>query len=72
MKAVLVNGDAGFIGSKVVRHLYPRYPEYRLRVVDALTYAGSIQASPNRALGSKRYEFSCGNVCNGELFDTLV
>jgi dTDP-glucose 4,6-dehydratase len=72
MKTVLVTGGAGFIGSNFVRHLFKKYPEYRILVVDALTYAGSIQNSPDGALGSRHYEFWYGNICNGELIDTLV
>jgi dTDP-glucose 4,6-dehydratase len=72
MKTILVTGGAGFIGSNFVRRLYAKYPEYRLLVVDALTYAGNVQNCPNGAIGSKRYEFWHGDVRNGELMDTLV
>jgi len=72
LKTILVTGGAGFIGSNLVRHLYEKYPDYRILVVDALTYAGSVQNSPNGAFGSKRYEFWYGDVRNGELMDTLV
>ena len=72
MKTILVTGGAGFIGSNFVRHLYNKYPEYRLLVVDALTYAGNVQNCPQGAMGSGRYEFWYGDVGNGELMDTLV
>jgi dTDP-glucose 4,6-dehydratase len=72
MKTILVTGGAGFIGSNFVRHLYNKYPEYRLLVVDALTYAGNVKNCPEGALGSDRYEFWYGDVRNGELMDTLV
>ena len=72
MKTILITGGAGFIGSNFVRHLYRKYPDYRLLVVDALTYAGNVHNCPDGALGSKRYEFWYGDVRNGELMDTLV
>lgn len=72
MKTVLVTGGAGFIGSNFVRHLYNKYPEYRILVLDALTYAGSIENLPEGALSSDRYEFWYGDVRNGELVNNLV
>jgi dTDP-glucose 4,6-dehydratase len=72
MKTILITGGAGFIGSNFVRHLYQTYPDYRLLVVDALTYAGNVGNCPDGAMGSGRYEFWYGDVRNGELMDTLV
>jgi dTDP-glucose 4,6-dehydratase len=71
MKTILVTGGAGFIASNFVRWIYERYP-YRILVLDALTYAGSVQNCPDGAFGSDRYEFWYGDVRNGELMDTLV
>lgn len=72
MKTILITGGAGFIGSNLVRHLYQKYPDYRLLVVDALTYAGNVHNCPDGAMGSGHYEFWYGDVRNGELMDTLV
>src|SRR5215468_1091086 len=71
-KTILVTGGAGFIGSNLARHLYTKYPEYRILVLDALTYAGSIANLPDGARQSERYEFWYGDVRNSELIDTLV
>jgi len=73
-KTVLITGGAGFIGSNFARYLYTRYPDYRMIVLDALTYAGSVENLPvniNEHNG-ERLSFWYGNVKNGELVDTLV
>jgi dTDP-glucose 4,6-dehydratase len=41
-KTLLITGGAGFIGSALVRHLMQN-SDYDLTVVDALTYAGSLE-----------------------------
>jgi len=73
-KTILVTGGAGFIGSNFVRHIYNKYPDYRIIVLDALTYAGSIENLPININGNsnERLSFWYGNVKNGELVDTLV
>lgn len=74
MKTILITGGAGFIGSAFTHHIYQKYPEYRIIVVDALTYAGSIEnlPVPTWTENNERFEFWYGNVVNGELMDTLV
>src|SRR4051812_19783298 len=72
MKTILVTGGSGFIGSNFVRHIYHKYPDYRILVVDALTYAARTENGPNGAAKTDRYEFWYGDVRNGELMDSLV
>ncbi|HSB71880.1 MAG TPA: GDP-mannose 4,6-dehydratase [Candidatus Methylomirabilis sp.] len=74
MKTVLITGGAGFIGSNFVRHLHSRYPDYRLIVLDALTYAGTVENLPPefRDMHNSQFAFWYGNVRNAELVDTLV
>ncbi|HEX8949592.1 MAG TPA: GDP-mannose 4,6-dehydratase [Dissulfurispiraceae bacterium] len=73
-KTILVTGGAGFIGSNFVRHIYGKYPGYRIIVLDALTYAGNVENLPvniNEHNGD-RCVFWYGNVRNAELVDTLM
>jgi dTDP-glucose 4,6-dehydratase len=73
-KTVLITGGAGFIGSNFVHYLYDKYPDYRIVVLDALTYAASVENLPPVALTKpeSRVRFWYGNVMNAELVDTLV
>jgi dTDP-glucose 4,6-dehydratase len=74
MRTILITGGAGFIGSNFARHLYQKYPDYRLVIVDMLTYAGSVQnLSPDlNQRPDDRVQFWYGNIRNGELIDSLV
>ena len=76
MKTILVTGGAGFIGSNFVNYLYKKYSDYRIIVLDALTYAGNVENLPidiNRIDNNEnRVIFWYGNVVNAELVDTLV
>jgi dTDP-glucose 4,6-dehydratase len=40
---ILVTGGAGFIGSAYVRHRLETHPEFTVRVLDKLTYAGRVE-----------------------------
>lgn len=74
-KTILITGGAGFIGSNFVRHIYNRYPNYKIIILDALTYAGHVGNLPinlNENNHDDRISFWYGNVRNGELVDTLV
>lgn len=73
-RTVLVTGGAGFVGSNFVHHIQKRYPDYRVIVLDALTYAGSTDNLPAemRDIGNGQYRFWYGNICNAELVDSLV
>src|SRR3990172_2095527 len=72
LKKVLITGGAGFIGSNLVEYLFNRYPDYKLIVLDALTYAGRLDSIPEGIKSSPRFEFWHGNVCNSELVNALV
>ncbi len=73
-KSILITGGAGFIGSNFVTGLLNEYPDYRLIVLDALTYASSISYLPiaEGVSNNSRLEFNYGNVRNAELVSSLV
>jgi dTDP-glucose 4,6-dehydratase len=75
MKTLLITGGAGFIGSNFVHHLYEKYSDYRILVLDLLTYAGSVDNLPagfHEATANGRMEFWYGDVRNAALVDSLV
>jgi len=39
---LLITGGAGFIGSNFVRYILKKYPDYKIVVLDKLTYAGNL------------------------------
>jgi dTDP-glucose 4,6-dehydratase len=72
VKTLLITGGAGFIGSNFVRYIYKKYPGYKIIVLDALTYAGSINNLPENSFKNERFEFWYGNVLNADIVDALV
>ena len=74
MSTILATGGAGFIGSNFVRHIYKHYPDYRILVLDLLTYAGSVENLPVgfHEVDNGRLQFWYGDVRNASLVDTLV
>jgi dTDP-glucose 4,6-dehydratase len=68
MKTILITGGAGFMGSNFVRYMMNKYHNYKFLILDALTYAGSMDNIPR----DPRIQFWFGNVRNAELVDTLV
>jgi dTDP-glucose 4,6-dehydratase len=73
-KCILITGGAGFIGSNFVHYLLDKYPDYRISIVDTLTYAASVENLPFHGLPipDGRVEFWYGNVCNAELINARI
>ncbi|MCD8524028.1 MAG: dTDP-glucose 4,6-dehydratase [Saccharospirillaceae bacterium] len=71
MNSLLVTGGAGFIGSNFALYWLETYPQDKLVVLDALTYAGnranlaSVEQHPN-------FTFVHGNICDTGLVETLL
>ncbi|NEP57128.1 MAG: dTDP-glucose 4,6-dehydratase [Symploca sp. SIO2G7] len=67
---ILITGGAGFIGSNFVHHWCNRYPEDRIVVLDALTYAGNYKNLAPLA-GHKNFRFVQGDICNRPMVEAL-
>lgn len=71
MKTLLVTGGAGFIGSNFVLYWLKTYPEDKVIVLDALTYAGnrdnleSVENHPG-------FSFVHGDICDTPLVEKLL
>jgi dTDP-glucose 4,6-dehydratase len=71
MKTLLVTGGAGFIGSNFVQYWLETYPEDKVVVLDALTYAGNL-ASLKPVENNTNYSFCHGNICDTDLVESLL
>jgi dTDP-glucose 4,6-dehydratase len=70
-KNLLVTGGAGFIGSNFVNYWYENYPDDKIVVLDALTYAGNRQNLVNLE-NSPNFVFVQGDICDRQLVDNLL
>lgn len=68
---LLITGGAGFIGSNFVHHWCQQYPQDRVIVLDALTYAGNRQTLADLE-GKDNFRFVQGDICDRELIDSLL
>ena len=59
---ILVTGAAGFIGSHFVRLLAHERPDWEVRVLDKLTYAGRLEN-----LEGLQFEFVEGDICDSNI-----
>jgi dTDP-glucose 4,6-dehydratase len=66
---MLITGGAGFVGANFVHYTVRHHPEFTVRVVDALTYAGRRD---NLDPVAGRVEFVHGDICDAGLVDRLV
>ncbi|MCS7049126.1 MAG: dTDP-glucose 4,6-dehydratase [Verrucomicrobiae bacterium] len=66
---VLVTGGAGFIGSNFVRFALERHPDWRITVLDKLTYAGNLA---NLDDIRDRIGFVRGDIANRSDVEPLV
>jgi len=67
---LVVTGGAGFIGSNFVHHVLAKNPEWRLVVLDKLTYAGNLK-NLEPALQQGRCEFVQMDICEAGVSDQV-
>jgi len=68
---LLVTGGAGFIGANFVHYWLTKYPDARIVVLDALTYAGN-PANLHRFSADPRLRFEKGDVVDEALVEALM
>ena len=71
MSNLLVTGGAGFIGANFVHYWMNAYPQDKVVVLDALTYAGN-KANLDPVAGNPNFVFSHGDICDTALVETLL
>ncbi len=70
-RRLLITGGAGFIGANFVHYWFQHYPNDRIVVLDALTYAGNRQSlAPLES--AVNFRFVQGNICDRDLVDDLL
>lgn len=71
-KTVLITGAAGFIGSNFLQYMYDKYPKYEFIVIDALTYAGSLENISSEIRNAERFTFVHANINDFETVNSLM
>jgi len=66
----LITGGAGFIGSNFVKHMLSSYPEAKLIILDALTYAGNL-GTLSEELKDPRIIFIKGDICDRAITEKI-
>ena len=71
MKNVLVTGAAGFIGSNFVHYWLDKYPQHKVTILDALTYAGNKHNLAD-IIHNLNLSFVEGSICDNDLVKDLL
>ena len=66
----LITGGAGFIGSNFVKHMLNAYPNAKLVILDALTYAGNL-GTLREELKNPNLTFIKGDICDKEITEQV-
>jgi dTDP-glucose 4,6-dehydratase len=68
---LLVTGGAGFIGANFVQYWLAHYPDHRMVVLDALTYAGNV-ASLEPVASHPGFRFVHGDIRDQDRVEALM
>jgi len=71
-KTLFITGGAGFIGSNFLQYMFDKYPQYQFVVLDALTYAGSLENIPDHIRKSNRFSFVYASILEEDLVDKIM
>ena len=72
---LLITGGAGFIGSNFVRHIFKKYPQYKIINLDKLTYAGNLdnlKDIADNAGDGKKYSFVRGDISDKAAVESIL
>jgi len=67
---ILVTGGLGFIGSNFIRYMLDRY-NYHIINLDKVTYCANFENLKDIEK-NKNYKFIKGDICDGELVETII
>ena len=70
-KHLLVTGGAGFIGSNFVNYWSQQYPQDKIVVLDALTYAGN-RNNLSKLENNPNFVFIHGSICDRTLVESIL
>ena len=68
---LLITGGAGFIGANFVHYWAGKYPDHRLVVLDALTYAGNL-SNLEAVSSNPQFRFVHGDIRDQALIEDLM
>ena len=71
-KTLLVTGGAGFIGSNFINYINQRYPDTKILLLDALTYAGNLDNISPNLKSNGHFRFFHGNITHSDIVNKLV
>jgi dTDP-glucose 4,6-dehydratase len=73
MKNIMITGGAGFIGSNYVRYALEAHPDWKLLVLDKMTYAGNLDNLKDVAEHFRpRYTFVQADIADREAMFDLI